>query len=440
MRRFFRVLVAVCLFALTLSLGCGRGLHTSSDATAWKALEKDPAEDGRQLDCWPGWRGRNGQGIAAGGDPPIHFGPREGVRWKVDSRAGNSSPVVWAGRVLLTAQLDDSNHPALGVMAFDRRDGHLLWQAAAGSACGSTHDKNGYASASVATDGERVVAFFGATGLFCCDLAGKPLWKADLGEVEQQWGTAASPILYENLVVQLCDSEKESYLAAFDKATGRRVWRVPRASKACWSTPVVVPASSSHGPRPELIVNGTSGAEESDGWVIAYAPADGRELWRHHGTTHLVTPTLLVGGDLVFSLSGRNGPVMALRPGERREEDRAVWHSERGGPYIPSGVVYRNRLYVLTDPGMLCCYNPGNGEELWRLRLRGPFTASLVAAAGRIYAVSERGTVFVAAAGDKPQLLAENPLGERTLATPAIVDGDLLLRTQQRIYCFAGRP
>jgi outer membrane protein assembly factor BamB len=434
------VLTAVGLFALTLSCGCGRGLHTAPDAAAWKALEKDPAEDGRQLDRWPAWRGRNGQGIAAGGNPPLRFGPHEGVRWKTDARPGNSSPVAWAGQVLVTAQLDDSDPPTLGVMAFDRRDGRLMWQAVAGSARGPTHEKNGYASASVATDGQRVVACFGATGLFCCDLSGKLLWKAELGQVEQQWGTAASPILHEDLVVQVCDSEKESYLAAFDKSTGRRVWRVPRPSKACWSTPIVVRAPSSRGPRDELIVNGTSGPEEADGWVIAYAPADGRELWRQRGTTHLVTPTLLVGGGLVFSLSGRNGPVMALRPGEQRDADRTVWRSQRGGPYIPSGLLYRNRLYVLTDPGMLACYNPGNGQELWRLRLRGPFSASLVAAAGRIYAVSERGTVYVVAAGDRTQLLAENPLGERTLATPAIVDGELLLRTQQRLYCFAGRP
>jgi outer membrane protein assembly factor BamB len=433
---------AVCLFALGLSLGCGRGLHTASDAVAWPSLSKDPAEDGRDLDRWPGWRGRNGQGIAAGGDPPLRFGPSAGVRWAVDVRPGNSSPVAWADRVFLTAQLDDRDPPTLGVIALDRHDGRLLWRTPAGSARGPSHEKNGFASASVVTDGQRVMACFGATGLFCFDFSGRLLWKAELGQLEQQWGMAASPILYENLVVQLCDSERESFLAAFDRSTGRTVWRVPRRSLACWSTPIVVHAPTARSLRAELIVNGTSGADETDGWVIAYAPADGRELWRQRGTTHLVTPTLLVGRDLVFSLSGRNGPLMALRPGERAgpAEGRVVWRCPRGGPYIPSGVVYRQRLYVLTDPGILSCYNPGNGEELGRLRLRGPFSASLVAAAGRIYAVNERGTVYVISAGDAPQLLAQNPLGERALATPAIVAGDLLLRTQRRLYCFAGRP
>jgi outer membrane protein assembly factor BamB len=433
-------------FVAILAAGCGRGLESSPQAVAWKALDRDPAEDGHALDRWPAWRGRNGQGIAPGGIPPLRFGPNAEVRWKADARPGNSSPVVWGRHLLLTALLDTPDRATVGLVALDRHDGRQLWQAAAGSVRGPTHEKNGYASASVATDGRHVLAFFGATGLFCFDLAGKPLWKAELGQVEQQWGTAASPILHENLVVQLCDSGKESYLAAFDVSTGRPAWRVQRPSKACWSTPVVVRAPSASGQRAELraelIVNGTSGEQESDGWVIAYSPDDGRELWRLRGTTHLVTPTLLVGGDLVFSLSGRNGPVMALRPGAvaASPAQRLVWHSQRGGPYIPSGIVYRNRLYVLTDPGILFCYNPGNGQEIWQMRLRGPFTASLVAAAGRIYAVSERGTIYVVAAGDTPQVLAENPLGQRTLATPAIVEGDLIVRTQETIYCFSGRP
>lgn len=429
-------------WTLALLSGCDRGLHTSPDAAAWKLLDKDPAEDGCDLDRWPCWRGRNGQGIAAGGEPPIRFSPQEGVRWKVDVRPGNSSPVVWGEQVFLTAELDHSEPPAVGLIALDRRDGRLLWQTTAGTAQGPTHEKNGYASASAVTDGQRIVAFFGATGLFCFDTSGKQLWRADLGPLDHQWGTAASPVLCRDLVIQVCDNEKESYLAAFDKSTGKVRWRVARPSTACWSTPVVVAAKTAHGSREELIVNGTSGLQETDGWVIAYQPDDGRELWKVRGTTHLVTPTPLVAGELVFSLSGRNGPVFALRPGDREgsADDRIVWKSRRGGPYIPSGVVYRNRLYVLTDPGVLSCYNPGTGQEIWKERLRGPFTSSLVAAAGRIYAVNERGTLYVLSAGDTPRVLAENPLGEHVLTTPAIVGGDLILRTQQRLYCFTGKP
>jgi outer membrane protein assembly factor BamB len=435
------LLAAIGLMLPVLS-GCGRGLQTKPDAAAWKPLEKDPAEDGRDLDRWPGWRGRNGQGIAAGGEPPVHLDLQRGLRWTADVPPGNSSPVVWGQRVFLTAQLDESATPTLGVIALDRRDGRRLWQSTAGPAHGPTHEKNGYASASVATDGERIVAFFGATGLFAFDPEGKRLWRADLGPLSHTWGMAASPVLYHDLVVQLCDNEKDSYLAAFDKSTGQVRWRVARPSAVCWSTPVVVQAPTPSGPRDELIVNGTSNPQETDGWITAYRPADGRELWKVHGTTHLVTPTPLVAGGLVFSLSGRNGPVMALRPGElpKGPEDRVVWKSRRGGPYIPSGVVYRNRLYVLTDPGVLSCYNPGTGQEIWQVRLRGPFTSSLVAAAGRLYAINERGTVYVVAAGDTSRILAESQLGERVLTTPALVGGDLILRTQHRLYCFTGKP
>jgi outer membrane protein assembly factor BamB len=253
--------------------------------------------------------------------------------------------------------------------------------------------------------------------------------------LDKVWGTAASPVLYKNYVIQLCDNATHSYLAAFDRDTGRQVWHAARSSDGCWSTPVLVPARSDHGLRTELIVNGTG--DSSGGMVIAYDPDEGRELWRVRGTREIVTPTLLAAGGLVFSTSGRNGPIMAIRPGGSGDVtfSRLIWKASRGGPYVPTGLVYRHRLYVLTDQGNLVCYDPGNGQRIWGSRLGGSFTSSLVAADGRIYAVSEQGTFYVVAAADHFQLLATNRFDEQCLATPAIANGDLFVRTAGNLYC-----
>jgi outer membrane protein assembly factor BamB len=418
------------------AVGCRPSIAISPQATAWKPLEKDPLETGSDLDRWPGWRGRNGSGIAPGGDPPIAFSLAEGLRWTADvPGSGNSSPVVWDSLVFLTTALDTTNPPTLAVLALDRDTGSLRWKTDVGQAAGRTHTKNGYASATVVTDGSLVFASFGSTGLFCLDMSGQILWKADLGDLDQIWGSAASPILYRNLVIQLCDSEHESYLAAFDLQTGRPKWTAPRSSRSCWTTPILV---SAPGPCTELVVNGTGAGEDGQGQVTAYNPDTGRELWQVRGTTGLVTPTTLAARDLIFSLSGRNGPMMAIRPGGSGDvtENRMVWRRPRGGPYIPSGVLYRNRLYVLADNIWLTCYDPGNGREIWRGRLGGAFSSSLIAAGGRLYAVNEQGIVFVVAAGDTFELLATNKLGERCYATPAIAHNDLFLRTQHHLHCF----
>jgi outer membrane protein assembly factor BamB len=397
------------------------------------ALAEDPIG-------WPGWRGPNASGIASTSCSALHFSPEAGVRWRVEVPGrGSSSAVVGDDFVFLTTALPGDEPPRLAVLCYRRTDGQLLWQAEAGRAAGRTHAKNGYASATVATDGQRVYSFFGSTGLFCHDLAGKQIWRAELGNLDHQWGTAASTVIHRNLVIQLCDAENDSYVAAFDKTSGQRVWRTPRPSYGCWTTPVVVEVDAGYDKRSELIVNGTSSKEADGRLVIAYDPDDGRELWRVRGTTELVTPTILVGDGLVYSTSGRNGPIMAIRPGGSGDvtETHVAWRRDRGGPYIPTGLFCRNRLYILNDAGVLTCYDAATGDEVWKGRLRGTFTASLVAADDRIYAVDERGVVYVIAA-DQFKILAQNDMQGRVLATPAIAGGDLFLRTESYLYCIAG--
>jgi outer membrane protein assembly factor BamB len=432
------------LLAVFNSLGCGQKIERSESAVSLPAVARDPLEKTNAVDNWPGWRGVNTSGVSGDSSLPIEWSPDRGIRWKqkVPGR-GNSSPVVWGDQILLTSALGDDEGSQLMVCSFNRRTGKPQWQAAAGKARGSKHNKNGFASASVVTDGRQVFASFGSTGLFAFELAtGHPQWQADLGSLEHQWGTASSPVLFDNIVIQLCDSSAQSDLKAFDKKSGERVWRNERRSTGSWSTPVLVESLDVAGrPRQDLVVNGTGAEGGHAGWVIAYDPNDGHELWRVSGTTDVVCPTAILGGGLVVSTSGRNGPIMAIKPGGSGDVTKTniVWKYPQGGAYVPTGLAYRNRLYTIVDGGVVSSFNLGSGEPIWRERLKGSFTASLVAGDGHIYATDEYGVIYVLSADDAFKTLATNDMQERITATPAIAGGDLFLRTETQLYCVAGQ-
>ena len=428
------------LWLLALVVGCGsNSREVSSSAAALPAVAHDAVESTADSQ-WPGWLGHNCSGVAPDAQLPITFGPGKGMRWEVPVPGeGNSSPVVWDNNIFLTSEIGSGSSKKLVLLAFDRANGRQLWQTECGVAHGDTHVKNGYASASPVTDGKTVFASFGSAGLIACDLQGKELWRAALGTLEHQWGTAASPVLFEDLVIQLCDSAANSSIAAFNKSTGEPVWRTQRDSVGGWSTPIFVEATPDGGaPRTEMILNGT-GTDGSEGIVIAYDPRSGKELWRVVGTKDIVCPTLIQVGGLVVSLSGRNGPIFAIRPGGSGDvsQSHVVWKLRRGGPYVPTGVAYRNRLYVVVDGGVLSCCNSGDGQRIWQQRLKGNFTSSLVAGGGQIYACSERGAVYVFAAADTYQELAANDFDQKILATPAISHGELLIRGEGKLYCVA---
>lgn len=430
--------------------GCNQSEQRSESAKSLPAVASDPqeaqaAEYSELQQNWPGWRGVNTSGISADQNVPIQWTTQQGIRWhKTVPGRGNSSPVVWGDHVIVTSASGEVSGSRLVVFSFDRRTGDVQWQRPAGEAHGDTHQKNGYASASVTTDGKYVFASFGAAGLFAFDLkSGNQIWRQDLGTLEHQWGAASSPVLVGDMVVQLCDSSGESNLKAFDKASGQPVWKTPRASTGCWSTPVLIEAmDAGDQPHQELIVNGTGEDGDKPGFVIAYDHANGNEIWRVQGTTDIVCPTAIIGGNLIVSTSGRNGPILAIKPGGAGDvtATNVVWKHSRGGPYVPTGLAYRNRLYLVGEAGVVTCFNLGDGNEIWQHRLRGPVTASLVAANGHIYVTNEYGEIFVLAAGDEFQLLATNDMQEKILATPAMAGGDLFIRTETQLYCVAGQP
>ncbi len=402
-----RLLCALPALALTIPvvlLGCSRAgdpdgvasepdYNNSSLATATYDVARG---------AWPGWRGGERNGVADSANLPVQFSSTSGVRWVANVGAGNSSPVVWGNRILLTTEQTAGNGVQLEVVCLDRATGQQLWANEPVLAAGSTHRKNGYASATPTTDGERLYVSFGSAGLFCFDLEGRLLWRTPLHTRQHAWGAASSPILFGDLVVQVCDQPDRGFVAAFDTVSGEPRWRTSRQAAAGWSTPVIVDVTDGETDRQELVVQG-SGSSRGRGWVIAYDPFTGVEHWRARGTTDVVCPTPIVAGGLIISTSGRNGPIFAIRPGGRGDVtgSHVVWKHPRGGPYVPTGVALGDRLYILRDEGALECYNTLNGKRLWQERLRGSFAASLLAGDGKIYAKSEEGAVYVIAAVDR---------------------------------------
>jgi outer membrane protein assembly factor BamB len=390
------------------------------------------AVDGEGARYWSRWRGPSGQGLVAGTGYPDAWSATQNVLWKtpVPGR-GNSSPIVWGDRIFLTT----ADNTRLSVLAFRRSDGAPVWSAAAPiPAASGAHQKNGYASATVVVDGERVYASFG-NSLTAFDMNGKLVWSENLGRVGNYHGPAGSPLLYKDRVILFQDQSSNAYIAAFDARTGKRHWTTPRFASVGWGTPVAIRA----GARDEIIVNGQAR-------VQAYDPATGRELWSVRGTTYEVIPTPVVGFGLVFSASGRAGPTLAIRPGGRGDvtSSHLAWESPRGSPFVPSPLLVGQQLYTVNDmASIVTSLDARTGRVVWQGRLgvaqREGFSASPVAVDGKLFFTNDDGETFVVRAGPTFELLRTNAIGERTLASPALVDGRWYIRTDRHLLAI-GRP
>jgi outer membrane protein assembly factor BamB len=388
---------------------------------------------------WPGFRGPTSQGIVLDTDIPLRWNDSENVLWRLKLPGrGNSSPVVWGDRLFVTAESEPRpvDAPLLAKDAAPGRlllcyaiDGRPLWQHAAPRP--QEHEvlywKNTLASSTPVTDGERVIAFFGNAGLVCCDLDGNRLWHVDLGTFPTTHGPGSAPVLYQNLVILIQDQNKgHSLCAAFDKRTGSKVWQRERANAMGWSNPVLLKI----GQRDELIFNGSNE-------LTAYDPLTGDELWKHAGTSNESIPMLATGDGLLFSASGRNGPIFALRPNGRGlvEDPEPVWRLEHGGPHVPSPIYHDGRLYLVSDTGIVMCLQADSGETLWQKRLRGRFSASLLLVRDKVLLISEEGVTYVIQSGPALELIAQNELSETLYATPAVVGGRLYLKYTTGLVC-----
>jgi outer membrane protein assembly factor BamB len=379
---------------------------------------------------WSRWRGPSGQGLVSGSGYTDKWSATENVLWKKPvPGSGNSSPIVWGDRIFLTTAQDGGRR--LSLLAYRLSDGSLLWETPAPQGRSEfVHDKNGHASATPSTDGERVYVSFGARGLMAFDFSGKLVWHQDLGATSNYWGTAGSPLLYKDRVILYQDQNRDSFIAAFDAATGRPLWRTPRQASVGWGTPAAIRV----GDRDEIIVNGQYA-------VVAYNPDNGRELWRAGGTTMETIPTPVVGHGLVFSSSGRAGPTLAIRPGGQGDVTRThlVWSSPRGSPFVPSPILYGDYLYMVNDmTSVATAFEAPTGQTAWQGRLgvaqREGFSASPVALDEKIFFTNDDGETFVLRAGSVFELLHVNRIGERTLASPALVDGRWYIRTERHLF------
>jgi outer membrane protein assembly factor BamB len=389
------------------------------------------ADTGEALKYWARWRGPSGQGLATGSGYPDRWSGTENVVWKTPvPGSGNSSPIVWRDRIVLTTAYDNGRR--LAVLAFRRSDGGRLWEtfAPAGRTDSQSHYKNGHASATASTDGERIYVSFGSRGLFALDMDGRIVWQRDLGPVEAYHGPAGSPLLYRDRVILYQDQYRNSFIAAFDSRTGRELWRTPRDANVGWGTPIAVRV----GDHDEIIVN-------SQRAVYAYDPERGQELWRCGGTTYEVIPTPVVGFGMVFCSSGRAGPTLAIRPGGKGDVSRTnvAWTSPRGSPFVPSPILYGEQLYMVNDmASVVTAFEASSGRVLYQGRLgvaqREGFSASPVAVDGKVFFTNDDGETFVLKAGATFELLHTNRLGERTLASPALVDGRWYIRTERHLY------
>jgi outer membrane protein assembly factor BamB len=382
---------------------------------------------------WPRWRGPSGQGQVVGTNYPDTWSDTQNVKWRahVPGR-GHSSPIVWGDRIFLTTASADGAR--VSMLAFDRATGKMLWDAPVPSrGVERIYPKNSRASATPTTDGTRVYASFGTHGMAAFDFAGKIVWHTKLGDLSNYHGSAGSPVLYKDRLFLYQDHDGtpglRSFVAAFDAATGKAIWKKDRRESVGWGTPILIAADG----RDELVVS-------SQGAVQAYDPATGTELWSVRGNTVEVIPTPVVGHDLVFCSSGRAGPTLAIRPGGRGDvtSTHVAWSTPKGSPFVPSGILHGDLLYLVNDmQSILTVYEAKTGTLVYQGRLgearREGFSSSPVAVGNYVYFTNDDGETFVVQAGRELKIVRVNRLSGSILASPALVDGTWYWRTDSEL-------
>ena len=421
---------------------------------------------------WPSFRGQNSVGVGDGSNPPTTWDTAKSINivWKTAIPGlGHSSPIIWDDRIFVTtavssdmnsqfvhgltetpASAEDTSQQSFRVYCLNKNTGNIIWENTIyeGVPKVKRHVKSSFANPTPVTNGKRLVVSFGSEGLYCFDLNGKLLWKQDLGILDGgwssgpnfHWGFGSSPIIYKDLVIVQCDSQNQAFLAAYNLANGKRVWQATREEDSSWSTPTIYEGKT----QAELITSGTK-------YYRGYDPLTGKELWRLADGVDVKIPTPIAINGLYFLGGGSSNSrqrFYVVRAGVKGEISSAdanansiAWQSQQIRPHIVTPIVYRNYLYVCTDNGIVSQYRAETGEPTFRARLGsgGSFSASPVAADGKVYFVSEDGDVFVVKAGTTFELLARNSMGEVVMATPAIGGGMIIIRGQNHVFGIAAK-
>ncbi|MEK6410743.1 MAG: PQQ-binding-like beta-propeller repeat protein [Acidobacteriota bacterium] len=429
----------------------------------------DPNTPNTPTGSWPSFRGQQASGIAERQNLPDRWDAKTGenILWRTPIPGlAHSSPVVWGNRVFVTsasssdpkatfrpglygdgdASKDRSQHRWM-IYALDKRTGKVLWERVAhqGVPLEQRHIKSTYANSTPATDGRIVVTWFGSQGVYAYDVSGRFLWKVELGRLDlgaydiptYEWGPASSPIIWNNLVILQCDTQSDSFILALDADTGKTVWKTEREEIPSWGTPTVAMTSAG----PVLVANASN-------YIRGYDPRTGKELWRLGGSSKITAPTPVFSDDMFAVVSGRGPerPIFVVKAGARGEltlpegksnSEAIAWSRTGRGSYMPTPLIYNGILYVLANNGLFDAYNLRTGEEVYRQRLPvvgSGFSASPVASDGKLYLSNEDGEMLVIAAGQKFAHIATNSMGEMLMATPALSDGVMYVRSSASLF------
>jgi outer membrane protein assembly factor BamB len=416
------------------------------------------------LDVWPNWRGP-ANGVSNLRTLPSSWSGDRNVAWRADVPGrGHSSPVVWGDYVFLSTDVEGDVIPGaapakhtlegqpfvhpdsvggthkhtLKVLAYNTTSGKLLWERTAyeGKVFDDTHRFNTYASPTPVADGKFVYVWFDSQGLYKYDFDGNLVWSASLGGIATLGvGYGGSPILFEDLILLLCDQDEgeHSFLAAVSTSDGKIAWKLARKNQITWTTPALVEVRG----RKQLIVPSTED-------VAAYDPRTGKELWHAEGLGGNVVHTPVVGHGMVFVSTGYpNKKTIAVRLDPAPGEARVAWKYEKGTGYIPSPILYGDYLYLLTGAGLLTCLDAHTGEPKYegkRFPAPSQFVASPVAFDGKVLISSQDGDTYVVKAGPEHEMLGTNPLGEQMFASLALVGDSIYIRGEKHLYRIRNSP
>ncbi len=422
---------------------------------------------------WGQWRGPTFNGVAPEAKPPIEWSEGKNVRWKTELPGhGHSTPIVWNDRVYVQTAIaagspseaakEAEGDPRAGdgpdrdggrgrkrppptdryrfaLVALDRATGKIVWEKTLREEIPheGNHQDGSLAPASPLTDGENIIAYFGSRGLYCLTMNGDLVWEKDLGDMQTRngFGEGSSPALHCAALVVNWDHEGASFIVAFDKKSGRELWRRPREEPTSWSTPLII----DDGKRIQVIVSGMKR-------VRSYDLASGDLIWECGGLGANCTPTPVADQERVYVMSGfRDENLLAIRykgaSGDLTGTEFVAWTTDKGTSYVPSPLLYGGTLYFLQkNTGMLSALEGASGQPHYAQQrlpdIEGVY-ASPIGAADRVYIVGRNGATCVLQHGKKFELLGVNKLDDEFSASPAIADNEIILRGRKNLYCIA---
>ncbi len=414
---------------------------------------------------WPQYRGYMASGVFENANLPSSFDLQKmiNIKWKINVPGlGISSPVVWGDRLFITTAIseddkagfkpgvygdvspvNDSSMHEWKVYCINKNTGKTLWERTSyrGVPKIKRHPKSTHANTTVATDGKFVIAFFGSEGLYCYDFDGNLKWQKSFGVLKSiwtvmknaEWEFASSPIINDGKVIVQCDVLENSFVAALDVTTGKELWKTERDEIPGWCTPNIY----SYAGRKYVVVNGYNHRG-------AYDLETGKEIWKMAGGGDIQIPTPIIGKDLIYfnSAHGKYNPIIAVRTNATGDitlkegetsNDFVKWYIPRGGSYMHTMLLYHDRLYNVNWNGIINCLDPLTGKEIYNAKIgkAASFIGSPVASDGKIYIVGEEGTVYIIQDGDAFNLIAEIPLNDICMTSPAIVENMMFIRTQK---------